>query len=207
LAASLRGLTVGECHLSLGPYLYSSLGGIGQGRDAVPCADGRGYRCRQCLLKGCERWFRPCRPQARYCSTGCQEAARRWRRWFAGRRYRASESGRQHRRGQSQRYRARVRERQRQQATQLTSAAPTAANEGQRPGQNSDVVGGIACHRPGCYVLFLATSRSPQQRFCSCSCHKALRRVRQREARWRARRRRWARRRAASGRAPPCPGS
>jgi hypothetical protein len=203
LAASLRGLTGGEWMLSLGPPLCSSRGGIGQGPEGGCCARGRRYRCRRCLLKGCERWFRPFRPQARYCSAACQEAARRWRRWCAGQRYRDSEQGRQRRQEQSRRYRARVQQRQRAEAAQLTSPASTAACEGQRPVPPPENSGGVPCHRPGCYTLFPLTPRSPEQRFCSCSCHKALRRVRQREARLRARRRRRRHRRAPSHRGPP----
>ena len=67
--------------------------------------------CRRCLLKGCERWFLPRRPQARYCSPACQAAARRWRRWLAARRYRATGHGRQRRRDQARRYRGRARQR------------------------------------------------------------------------------------------------
>lgn len=187
----------------LGPHLSSSLSGLGQGGNAVCCSRGRRYRCRRCLLKGCERWFRPLRPQARYCSVGCQAAARRWRRWLASRGYRQREQGRQRRRDQSQRYRARVRERRQRVAAQLTSSAATAADEGQRPASQPKIASGVPCHRPGCYVVFVVASRSPQQKFCSCSCHKALRRVQQREACYRARRRRLARRRAVTGRAPP----
>jgi hypothetical protein len=40
------------------------------------------------------------------------------------------------------------------------------------------------CFRPGCYVLFAVTTRSPQQCFCSSACRNALRRVRQRETHW-----------------------
>jgi hypothetical protein len=203
VAASLHGLTVKECSLSLGPLLSSLLGGSGQGADGVSCRRGRRGRCRQCLLKGCTRWFRPSRPQTRYCSAGCRAAARRWRRWQASRRYRGSASGQERRREQSRRYRTRVQERQRQQAAQLTCAEPGAGSEGPRPAKNPEAVAGVPCQRPGCYVLFVVTSRSPEQHFCSRSCRKALRRVRQREARWRARRRRLSRRRGAAGRAPP----
>jgi hypothetical protein len=64
-------------------------------------------RRRVCLLKGCERRFRPVHPLARYCSPGCREEARRWREWKARHRYRQSEGGKQKRRAQSRRYRMR----------------------------------------------------------------------------------------------------
>jgi hypothetical protein len=221
--ASLRGLTGEEYALSLGPLLSSCLSDGGQGSDGVRRGWGRRARCRQCLLKGCQRWFRPTRPQARYCSVGCREAARRWRRWQASRRYRGRAQGQERRRQQSRRYRARQRERPRlaevplaeaspaeassaegpPSAAQLTCTEPDGAGEGQRAASDPEKSDGVPCDRPGCYTLFHVTSRSPTQRFCSRSCRQALRRVRQREARGRARRRRLAQRRAATGRAPP----
>ena len=67
----------------------------------------RGPRSRVCLLKGCERRFRPLRPLTRYCSEQCREEARRWREWKARHRYRQSEAGKRKRRAQSRRYRLR----------------------------------------------------------------------------------------------------
>ena len=68
-------------------------------------------RTRPCLLKGCERRFRPLRARDRYCSRECREAAGKWRRWKAQQRYRATAAGREKRNGQSRRYRERTRER------------------------------------------------------------------------------------------------
>jgi hypothetical protein len=67
----------------------------------------RSPRSRTCLLKGCERRFRPLRPLTRYCSEQCREEARRWREWKARHRYRQSETGKRKRRAQSRRYRMR----------------------------------------------------------------------------------------------------
>lgn len=64
-------------------------------------------RSRICLLKGCERRFRPRHPLTRYCSDGCRGQARRWREWKARHRYRQSEGGKQKRQAQSRRYRIR----------------------------------------------------------------------------------------------------
>jgi hypothetical protein len=64
-------------------------------------------RRRACLLKGCERRFRPVHPLTRYCSEECREEARRWREWKARHHYRQSEGGKQKRRAQSRRYRLR----------------------------------------------------------------------------------------------------
>jgi hypothetical protein len=65
-------------------------------------------RPRQCLLKGCERRFRPKHARQRYCSPQCREAARAWSGWKARRVYRATAAGKQKRNRQSQRYRKRV---------------------------------------------------------------------------------------------------
>jgi hypothetical protein len=70
-------------------------------------------RARRCLLKGCERWFVPERPQARYCGTACRTAAACWRRWKAQQRYRQTAHGRACRCAQSRRHRRRQRERAR----------------------------------------------------------------------------------------------
>ena len=66
-------------------------------------------RARGCLLKGCERWFRPRQARQRYCSEPCRKAARAWSRWKAQESYRATAAGKQKRNRQSQRYRERVR--------------------------------------------------------------------------------------------------
>ena len=73
---------------------------------------GRRPRTRCCLLKGCERRFRPQRAGERYCSDECGRAARRWSRWKAQQSYRATAAGKERRNGQSRRYRQRVRSRQ-----------------------------------------------------------------------------------------------
>jgi hypothetical protein len=185
-----------ECPRALTP------GQPGSFRRWHPC-------CRQCLLKDCERWFLPPRPQARYCSAACREAARHWRSWHASQTYRATIPGKERRREQARRRR----ERQRQRSTLAESAPPTPPAEpalpvteaqtiadsalmiptdcqsvGQRPSEILPEFCGLPCSRPGCYVIFLPSPRSPDQHFCSGSCRQALRRVRQREARLRSRR-------------------
>ena len=179
----------------------------GQSSDSL-----RGHPCsRQCLLKGCERWFLPHHFQDCYCSPECRMAAQRWRRWYAAARYRATANGKQRRREQAQRHRDRQRLRAALSEPTLPTAEiepasstieadalpltdpPSAVNSlriGQRPGEIPENSRLWPCGRPGCYVLFSRSPRSPQQQFCSCSCRRALRRVRQRQARLRRRRRR-----------------
>jgi hypothetical protein len=178
----------------VGPQQFPHLPWPGQERSL--CRH-RPHGCRRCLLKGCERWFRPAHPQCCYCSVRCQQAARRWRRWRASQRYRASRPGQERRREQSQRYRVRQRQRQ------LSATADAPPSEGQRPAAAGTDFCQHPCDRPGCYQLFVPTSRSPHQHFCSCGCRLALRRVRQREVRQRARSRRRRRPRRLRPRAPP----
>jgi hypothetical protein len=154
-------------------------------------------RPRRCLLKGCERLFRPKRPQARYCSEDCQKAARRWRRWQSSQRYRTTEQGREQRRQQGRRYRERLRERP------ATSADEESPREGQRPASEREDFALQPCARPGCYELFPLVHEHACQRFCSVACRLALRRVLDREARWRARRRRGGWKRVTKRARPP----
>jgi hypothetical protein len=144
-------------------------------------------RRRRCLLKGCERRFKPRRPQGRYCSAACVSAARAWSRWKARQAYRRGPRGRESRRRSHKTYRLR-------RAAREAAAAPPRgslegggeAEEDPSRGSSLSVAGGVSCDRPGCYDLFWATARSPKQRFCKKSCRCAMERVWQRERRWRA---------------------
>lgn len=80
-------------------------------------------RTRRCLLKGCEKRYRPRQAWQRYCSPECREAARAWSRWKAQQRYRATAAGQEKRRAQCRHYRERVRSRK----AQAWEAAPAAA--------------------------------------------------------------------------------
>lgn len=132
-------------------------------------------RRRRCLLKGCRGKFRPQHPLARYCSAACREQARQWRMWKAQRRYRQSTNGQQKRNAQCCRYRER--------------SKPGTKNPPRQPTRGSSPKKFFlcSCDRPGCYVEFHHTRRSPLQRFCSLSCRHALERVRERERCWRKR--------------------
>jgi hypothetical protein len=152
------------------------------------------HRPRRCLLKGCERRFWPKRPQARYCSDVCQQAARRWRRWQSSQRYRTTEQGQEQRRQQSRRYRERLRQRE------AASAVEDQSREGQRPASSCADFATRPCARPGCYEVFPVAAEASHRRFCSVACRLALRRVLDREARYRARRRRQRRARMTSRR-------
>ncbi len=193
-------------------------------RQGGSCRSGWKSHVRRCLLKGCECWFVPRRWIQRYCSSRCRQEADRWRRRKAQLEYRRSAKGRAKRAEQSRRWR----QRQKEAARRRTEAERAAAKSGQRPsppqespGRGSEPAeecaspapseghhsfvgeGDLCCDRPGCYVLFERSGRSPLRRFCSSSCHQAMRRVRAREARWRERA--WLRSHVGrkGGRAPP----
>jgi len=195
---------------------------LSQGQSSDPL---RGHPCsRQCILKGCERWFLPRHFRDYYCSPNCRIAAQLWRRWRAAQIYRATAKGKQRRREQARRHRERKRLRSAPDEPALPLpqvepvSSPTAANGpslidsptavdslgvGQRPTEIPENSQLWPCSRPGCYVLFSLPPRSPKRSFCSCSCRKALRRVRQREARFRIRRRDCRPRRRIHHHAPP----
>jgi len=130
-------------------------------------------RRRRCLLKGCEKRYRPRRARQRYCSPECREAARAWSHWKAQHRYRATAAGKQKRNGQSRRYRERVRNRKPAEKQAVPETARVISIE----------FFSCSCDRPGCYVEFDRTRRSPLRRFCLQECRHALERVRERERR------------------------
>lgn len=135
-------------------------------------------RKRTCLLKGCRRRFTPKLPQSRYCSEECAKAARRWSVWKARKKYRESPKAKKQRGQQAKRNRGRKK------------AKKAAGDPGNPPslaptvGHHCKEVPEHSCDRPGCYVCFTLTARSPLQRFCSRDCRQALHRVLQRERRW-----------------------
>lgn len=168
----------------VGPSNHPAEARCAQAKKRTGRTRARRPRARLCLLKGCERSFRPLVPQQRYCSLACRQAAACWRRWRAQKKYRTTEKGKQRRQAQSHRRRERIRDRRKQGQDQRLSNESGPApplRVGNPPGANSEV---SACDRPGCYELFARERRSPLQRFCSCGCRNALRRVVEREIRW-----------------------
>ena len=149
-------------------------------RALAPRQPGRFRRwhpcCCRCLLKGCERWFLPPWPQARYCSPTCRKVAAHWRSWHASQTYRATIQGKERRREQAQRRRDRQRAALAEPRPQTPSIEPAlpvigvqatftsdstpiiptdCQNVGQRPAEIRPESCGLPCSRPGCYVLFL----------------------------------------------------
>ena len=138
-------------------------------------------RSRRCLLKGCEQPYHPKSLWSRYCSAECREAARRWCVARARKRYLQSAGGRAHRASQSREYRQRcTRLESNQEVTELDE--PCRESEGD---QRKKTFVYEICARPGCYECPGANGYSPLVKFCSRNCFRALRRVKQREARLR----------------------
>lgn len=127
----------------------------------------------------------------------CLDSVARWRRWQASQRYRATENGKGRRREQSRRYRQRVRERA------AASADVATLREGQRLVTFAEDSAERPCARPGCYEVFRVLHEHVCKRFCSVACRLALRRVLDRESRYRARRRRLRRQRVSKQVSPP----
>jgi hypothetical protein len=182
----------------LGPPQYSHCDRAAQ----VPAGQ---VRCRRCLLKGCEQFYRPSHPQSRYCSDACRREARRWRRRQSSRTWRASARGKARRRAQCRRYRRRIPLTILPECSlpPLEAKALPAACEGQRPAEIPEDFSVRRCQRPGCYEVFLVASSLSGQRFCSSLCRRALRNVLDREARYRRRRRQGVRPRCQRVRPPP----
>jgi hypothetical protein len=109
--APSEGCSCWESQAPMGPCEHPSTPPENQGTRALKTGGckHRAYRPRSrlCLLKGCERAYRPQHPLTRYCSEACRQRARRWREWKARRRYRQSTGCKQKRRAQSRRYRER----------------------------------------------------------------------------------------------------
>jgi hypothetical protein len=63
-------------------------------------------------------------------------------------------------------------------------AAMATSNEAKVGHHKDEISEKSCCFRPGCYVRFPVTTRSPQQCFCSSACRNALRCARQRETHW-----------------------
>lgn len=144
---------------------------------------------RLCLLKDCDRWFHPRHHSQRYCGQTCVELAKSWCELLAQRKYRSSDGGKACRCEQARRQRLKIRL-QRERVESRATEQQVSATQDTSVGHPHVIPEGFCpCHRPGCYVLFARSDRSPLQCFCSPLCRQALRRVLLREARWRRRRR------------------
>jgi len=144
---------------------------------------------RTCLRKGCGRRFRPSRRNQAYCQdAGCLREVRRWRARKRQRRWRE---------------RAEVQARRRLAEKDRRARRRAAGERRVRGDAGRARCKGPICDRPGC---FDPPARSVRTEGCYCGrdCRRVMRRVRDRERKWRLRlikrRRAEARRRATGGR-------
>ena len=178
------------------------------------CGRVRSFRCRRCLLKGCERIYRPSHPQSRYCSAACRQAARRWRRRQASRTWRASERGKVRRREQCSALSAtdslgrsgRIDARPARSRRPFRFRDPLRAREGQRPATIPEDFSVRPCERPGCYERVRRLLGVVAAAFLLWRLPPGFTHVLDREARYRQRRRAGYRPPSSSSRpAPPRP--
>ena len=147
-------------------------------------------RSRRCLLKGCERRFRP----AARTPALLQSAVPGGGAGLVGVEGPADVPG--HGGGQAEAERGKA---------SVTGSASKSENHQRkrrfrRPrGSSVRTFFDGCCDRPGCYECFLRSRRSPLQRFCSQACQRAMERVWERERRWQ---RRHGRHRRLAGRWP-----
>jgi hypothetical protein len=145
-------------------------------------ASPRRPRPRICLRKGCGRQYQPRRWNQRYCQDA--ECLRLVRRWLAARR--------QARRRQDDAAKTQHAEAQRARRRRVTSL-PQAAKDREVAAARGHAAKILLpplptplCDRPGCHEAPVKSGRN-QARYCCPSCRQALRRVLDRERKWRVR--------------------
>ena len=137
----------------------------------------RRLRPRLCLRKGCGQHYQPRRPNQRYCQD--PECQRQLRRWQAARRQarRRQDDAVKAQHAQAQRAR-RQRAISSPQATKDTKVAAARGHAARI------FLATPLCDRPGCYQPPLKLGRN-QARYCCPACRQAVRRVLDRERKWR----------------------
>jgi len=137
----------------------------------------RRSRPRLCLRKGCGRQYQPRRPNQRYCQD--PECRRQVRRWQAARRQarrRLDDAIKaQHAQAQGAR---------RQRATSSPQALKNPEVAAARGHAATILLPTPLCDRPGCYAPPRKSGRNPA-RYCCPACRQAVRRVLDRERKWR----------------------
>ncbi len=171
--------------------------------SSTPSARTSRFPPRQCLRKGCGRAFVPWRWNQRYCQQ--PECLRLLRRWQAAKRQQRrrshAENRRQHARAERQR-RSRRREEARvrppKPSPPVSSKVTSIDTPTSRAWSRSKKYPGDFCDRPGCFEPLRPSCRAPA-RYCGDTCRQVVRRVRDRERKWKKRNSETA----ASGRSKP----
>lgn len=146
---------------------------------------------RQCLRKGCECDFVPRRWNQRYCQQ--PECLRLLRRWQAAKRQQRRRSQPENRRQHAQAERQRRSRRREEAQTRSPKPSPPVPSEptpsdasASRAWSRSKKYPDNFCDRPGCFDPVRPSHRAPA-RYCGDACRQALRRVRDRERKWKQR--------------------
>jgi hypothetical protein len=137
----------------------------------------RARRPRLCLRQGCGRRYQPRRWNQRYCQD--PECRRLLRRWQAAQRQarRRLDAAVKAQHAEAQRAR-------RQRARSSPQPAQTAVDAAARGHAAKIILPSPCCARPGCHEPPLKSVRN-RARFCCPGCRQALRRVLDRERKWR----------------------
>ena len=155
------------------------MGRIEHTTEADVLARGGRPQWRTCLRKGCGRRFQASHWRQRYCrKPDCLGELRRWQAAKRQRKRRATAEGRE-KHAQAERLR---RERKKSQAT-LPSGS---ACEGGAWSRNEKIPAGSICDRPGCFEPPRTSIRAPAD-YCGDECRQVMRRVRDRERKWKSR--------------------
>ena len=143
------------------------------------CARGRRPRARICLRKACGRRYQPRCWNQRYCQE--PDCRRQVQRWQAARR--------QARRRQDEAAKAQHAQAQRARRQRTLTSPQAPANPevvAARGHAAKSFLPTPFCDRPGCYEPPLKSGRN-QARYCCQACRQAVRRVLDRERKWRYR--------------------
>jgi hypothetical protein len=146
-----------------------------RGRRASP----RRPRARICLRKGCGRKYEPRRPNQRYCQDPeCQRLVKRWQ---------AAKRQAKRRQNDAAKAEHTEAERARRQRATSSSQAPKPSAIAAARGHAARIFSPTSlCDRPGCHEPPPKSGRN-QTRYCCSACRQAVRRVVDRERKWRQR--------------------
>jgi hypothetical protein len=148
-------------------------------RQHKPNCRCRRPRTRSCLRKGCGQKFQPRRWNQRYCQDPpCLRAVRRWQ---------AAKRQAQRRADDAIKSQHAAAQRARRQRAYSSTQPPKTPEVAAARGHAARIfLARPFCDRPGCYQPALKSGRS-EARYCCSACRQAVRRVRDRERKWRQR--------------------
>jgi len=155
------------------------MGRIEHTTEAGVSTRGRRLGWRTCLRKDCGRRYQARHWRQRYCrKPDCLRELRRWQTAKRQRKRRATAEGRQ-------KHAQAERERRRRKKSQATSPS-TSVRDGARGHAIKKIPAGPICDRPGCFEPPRTSIRVPTK-YCGDECCQAMRRVQDRERKWKSR--------------------